>query len=500
MNSNVETVANVNTNHSADGRSAREANVSTDRSYSTKNSTAKTSVKVKSQVVIPNSVESVRFEEDGEQIQMDISDGGVATVEFASEDSNNYANSESDSEVETDIEMMNCDGIEGTENGEILSQSEQSKELTAVEIEKEHSKDKHNVKQRQSSQQSVQEQLASMNSALLAMQEMITSGGLTKGASMGANGKDRGVKPGTSGTSKVSKQAGMDMVTESNSDMTIYQNMLEKESSKVLNETEIFQADSEIEFKLKDSSREVEKIAKPRNSSSSEDDRVDTSDELIEFEMNNVNVNEFIADCESEAKRRKDSLTTEKEKQVMDPVQEQSEQIIHEAEASRARILSTSGKCQRNLTLINQFEEGRATATMPIQHSAQVDENYIVVGGHLDLALKEKIILGEYVDFARLLPRSKPAYNDDGHLELVNRGGQTYFIPANRDQGAINNFHKWEQAFRVYSNVYTQEFPGRAAELIQYNHIIFTASSTYVWDNVYNYNCEFRTHLSYYPQ
>ena len=81
----------------------------------------------------------------------------------------------------------------------------------------------------------------------------------------------------------------------------------------------------------------------------------------------------------------------------------------------------------------------------------------------------------------------------------MNRGGQTYFIPASRDTNGITNFHKWEQAFRVYSNVYTREHPSCATELIQYNHIIFTAAGSYIWDNVYTYDHEFRTHLSYFP-
>ena len=38
-----------------------------------------------------------------------------------------------------------------------------------------------------------------------------------------------------------------------------------------------------------------------RDSSSSEEDRVDTSDELIDYD-NNENVDKFIADCASEAK------------------------------------------------------------------------------------------------------------------------------------------------------------------------------------------------------
>ena len=48
-----------------------------------------------------------------------------------------------------------------------------------------------------------------------------------------------------------------------------------------------------------------------------------------------------------------------------------------------------------------------------------------------------------------------------------------FFVPSNRDQGVISNFSKWEQAFRVYSNIYTWAHPDRAAELM-YITILFS--------------------------
>ena len=48
--------------------------------------------------------------------------------------------------------------------------------------------------------------------------------------------------------------------------------------------------------------------------------------------------------------------------------------------------------------------------------------------------------------------------------------------------------------------MYTKYYPDRATELIQYNHIIFTAAQTFAWDNVYLYDKEFFMHLSNYPQ
>ena len=88
-------------------------------------------------------------------------------------------------------------------------------------------------------------------------------------------------------------------------------------------------------------------------------------------------------------------------------------------------------------------------------------------------------------------------------MELVNKGGFTYFVPVSDREGiagGINSFAKWEQVFRVYSNIYTHYYPDKASELIQYNHIIYTASQSFSWENVYLYDCEFRMHLSNYLQ
>ena len=58
-----------------------------------------------------------------------------------------------------------------------------------------------------------------------------------------------------------------------------------------------------------------------------------------------------------------------------------------------------------------------------------VDENYMVIGGHIDAALQEKIKRCEYIDFAKLIPRERPGH-DDHRLELINKGGYTYFLPV----------------------------------------------------------------------
>ena len=97
----------------------------------------------------------------------------------------------------------------------------------------------------------------------------------------------------------------------------------------------------------------------------------------------------------------------------------------------------------------------------------------------------------EYVDFVKLLRKDKVNMDEDSPLVLVNKGGQTALMPYRDRSVTINSYNKWEQSFRIFSDVYTSHYPERAPELIQYNHIIHNASQTYYWDNVYTYDKEF---------
>ena len=73
-----------------------------------------------------------------------------------------------------------------------------------------------------------------------------------------------------------------------------------------------------------------------------------------------------------------------------------------------------------------------------------IDQEYLVIGGHIDSALQQKIIDFEYVDFARLLPKDRVTNLDDHRFELIVRGGNTYFMPlSGREITTINTFSKW---------------------------------------------------------
>ena len=120
----------------------------------------------------------------------------------------------------------------------------------------------------------------------------------------------------------------------------------------------------------------------------------------------------------------------------------------------------------------------------------------------MDKAIHQKIVNNEYVDFARLLAKDKilRSDNEDTRMEIINRRGASFFVPFQESNMTVSNFGKWEQVYRIFSNIYTKAYPWKSTELIQYNHVIFNASQNFVWDNVYTYDKEFRMHISNFPQ
>ena len=82
---------------------------------------------------------------------------------------------------------------------------------------------------------------------------------------------------------------------------------------------------------------------------------------------------------------------------------ERAEEVVHEAEAARARIFDIQGK-KADITYLND-KFGKLDETTNFMHLAMVDENYLLVAAHLEEGLQKRIIRGEYIDFGKLLPR-----------------------------------------------------------------------------------------------
>ena len=133
-----------------------------------------------------------------------------------------------------------------------------------------------------------------------------------------------------------------------------------------------------------------------------------------------------------------------------------------------------------------------------------MDEDYLIVAAHVDECLECQIRNGEFVDFTRLLRRHHVQMQQDNRIELVNVNGHlsctAMSANSSNNEFSISSFARWEQAYRVFSNIHMRQFPQRAAELIQYNHVIHTAAMTYAWNNVYAYDIDFRLHMARNPQ
>ena len=165
---------------------------------------------------------------------------------------------------------------------------------------------------------------------------------------------------------------------------------------------------------------------------------------------------------------------------------------MREAEVSKAWIHEVAGRWGT--------EEENRNICNELACTILVDNDYQVLGNHLDDSIKKKIVQHEYVDFARLLPRDRVKVENDNRLEMINPNGKTYWVPySDQDNLAITSYNKWDQAFRIFSSVYTRAHLGRASELLQYHHLIYSATQNYLWDNVYTYDMDFRIHMSNHP-
>ena len=126
--------------------------------------------------------------------------------------------------------------------------------------------------------------------------------------------------------------------------------------------------------------------------SSALDEIIDTGDELIDVDINNRFVTDRDHEHYGQTPQREGLGTLDRECKGGEV--DQAADMVKDAEATKIRMIRTPGKSPTNRLDISA-----------VHHSMVVDENYQLIGGHIDLQLQEKIRQGDYVDFARLLPR-----------------------------------------------------------------------------------------------
>ena len=127
------------------------------------------------------------------------------------------------------------------------------------------------------------------------------------------------------------------------------------------------------------------------------------------------------------------------------------------------------------------------------------DDTFFHLTCHLDNALVTKIEKGEFVELEKLLPKDRKRKSEENRLEWVHHEGSTFLAPVSDRTNKINSFRRWEQAFRVYAMVYCGAQPNRAKEIWQYVSVINTASSSFSWENVYEYDNIFRHLMAFNP-
>ena len=171
----------------------------------------------------------------------------------------------------------------------------------------------------------------------------------------------------------------------------------------VVSHFEMVNVDQEISFKIPD---------KKTHESTSSEEPIDTSDELME-----VDCEKFIADGQEQARR--DSASRVKAQEQPQMQEFPGDRMIKEVKNARARVFTSKGKDDVNIV-----------SRQNLSYSA-MDEEYLVIGGHADSALQQKIIDFEYIDFARLILKDRIARIEEYQcFELVVKGNSTFFAPV----------------------------------------------------------------------
>ena len=133
--------------------------------------------------------------------------------------------------------------------------------------------------------------------------------------------------------------------------------------------------------------------------------------------------------------------------------------------------------------------------SLKVKYDDEDDDQFFHVTCHIDSSLRAKIAKGVFVELDKLLSKTRnqimQGSQEQEGIEVI-RNGSSYVLPPISKESRINNIRRWEQAFRVYAAIYSEHNPDRATEIWQYVHIINTAASSFIWENVAFYDYTFR--------
>ena len=185
-------------------------------------------------------------------------------------------------------------------------------------------------------------------------------------------------------------------------------------------------------------------------------------------------------------------------KQKPDYLKDLAAKFILEAEKFNTEVARPKGMVELNETEIpvqNGHNQNRHFQGVRVTSNREVldDDEFFHITCHVDHNLTAKIERGEFVDPDKLLIKDRfRKRSDDDRLQFVSHEGYTYLAPVHEKETKVTGIQKWDQPFRVYAAIYSKANPHRSAEIWQYVHIINTAASNYIWENVAYYDFTFR--------
>ena len=301
---------------------------------------------------------------------------------------------------------------------------------------------KSNERKKKYSRRDLEKKLDQVNDTLMVVQNCMIKKGIFEEMETDDHSPSKTRSPKYNDKNRAKSGAGKTVIDLSRSETTIYRDALipipddstpEDQNSIIepniqdnpdTEEMETESIDPDITFNIK------KPVKQTRESTSSEDKMIDTSDEMLELDCD-----KFIADCREEAERR----SAEHPSQHAPPPKEQrkeypGERLIRETEMGRVRMYKSTGKEFHNSNQMEveclQLEQGGNPASLArLGHTSAMDEEYLVIGSHIDSALQQKIINFEYIDFAKLIPKDRITKMEDQRFELIVKGGLPISVP-----------------------------------------------------------------------
>ena len=134
-------------------------------------------------------------------------------------------------------------------------------------------------------------------------------------------------------------------------------------------------------------------------------------------------------------------------------------------------------------------------------HADLNDGHYFTSTSHVEEKCEKKCYRGRFVEMEEILPKNKNRLSDEtNRFNLIHKkNGSVYAVPA-KEETKITNVRRWDQAFRIYSTLYSRANPERASEILQYADTINDAACTFTWENVAYYDYHFRKLMDKNPE